>query len=73
MPEENKIKRTYFMKIKNYSSKELETMFVNHISKDSDTNTDQWKEYVSLKKHYQITQSNSNNVLNFKLLHTMTH
>ncbi len=63
----------YSMNIENYSSKELEKIFVSHISKQAIVNTDCWKGYRPLMKDYNIIQIESNGGLNFKALHTMIH
>ena len=54
------VKRAYFKRIDNYSSKELSKIFVSHISTDSKITTDKWKGYLPLKKEYNITQIKSN-------------
>jgi len=73
LTDDGKVKRMYSMKIDNYSAKELKKIFDKHISKDAEVTTDKWKGYRPLMKHYNITQIESNNGLNFKALHTMIH
>jgi len=68
-----KVKRMYSMKIDNYSSNELKTLFDKHISAGAKVTTDLWKGYRPLMKEYDISQIESNNGLNFKALHTMIH
>lgn len=73
LTDEGKVKRMYSMKIENYSSKELKTIFTNHISQKAKVTTDCWKGYRPLMKDYNITQIESKGGLNFKALHTMIH
>ena len=63
----------YAMKIDNYSSKELETIFEQHISEQANITTDQWKGYRPLSGDYKIKQEKSVGGVNFKALHTMIH
>ena len=73
LTEEGKVKRMYAMKIDNYSSKELSTIFEKHISEKAKITTDQWKGYRPLFGEYDITQYKSEGGVNFKALHTMIH
>jgi transposase-like protein len=73
LTDDGKVKRMYSMKIENYSSKELERIFSNHISQEAKVTTDCWKGYRPLMKNYNITQIESDGGLNFKALHTMVH
>ena len=73
LTEDNKVKRMYALKIDNYSSKELETIFEKHISVESFVFTDLWKGYRPLCGKYNKTQEKSLGGLNFKALHTMIH
>lgn len=73
LTDKGKVKRMYALKIDNFSSKELETIFEKHIDKNANSITDLWKGYRPLTKKYNITQIESNNGLNFKALHTMIH
>ena len=68
-----KVKRMYALKIDNYSSKELNNIFEQHISKNAEVTTDQWKGYRPLAEEYNITQYKSEGGVNFKALHTMIH
>lgn len=49
------VKRAYFKRIENYSSKELNKIFISHISGKAKITTDKWKGYLPLKKEYDIT------------------
>jgi transposase-like protein len=73
LTEEGKVKRMYAKKIENYSTRELKTLFDEHVSKEAIVTTDKWKGYRPLKGEYNITQIESNHGLNFKALHTMIH
>ncbi len=73
LTDEGKVKRFYAMKIEDYSTKSLNTLFEKHISKDAKITTDEWKSYKPLAKQYDITQIPSKNGANFKALHTMIH
>ena len=66
------VKRAYFKSIDNYSSKELNKVFVSHISSDAKITTDKWKGYLPLKKDYHITQIKSN-VSDFFEVNTIIH
>jgi transposase-like protein len=68
-----KVKRMYAMKIDNYSSKELKTIFDKHISREAKVFTDKWKGYRPISKDYDITQYISEGGVNFNALHTMIH
>lgn len=68
-----KVKRIYSMKIEDFSSTSLKTLFERHISKEAKVTTDEWKGYRPLTKEYDITQVPSKNGSNFKALHTMIH
>lgn len=58
--ENRKIKRAYFKRIDDYSSKELGKIFTAHISEKARVITDKWSGYVPLKKDYNITGIKSN-------------
>jgi len=73
LTKEGKIKRMYAMRIEDFSARSLQYMFVNHISRDADITTDNWRGYRPIAKAFNITQVNSNKGLNFKALHTMIH
>jgi transposase-like protein len=66
------VKRAYFKRIDNYSSKELSKIFVSHVSTDAKITTDKWKGYLPLKKDYNITQIKSN-VSDFFEINTIIH
>lgn len=70
---DGKVKRMYAMRIKDFSARSLQYMFVNHISRDAKITTDKWRGYRPIAKAYDITQVDSNGGLNFKALHTMIH
>ena len=73
LTKEGKVKRMYAMRIEDFSARSLQYMFVNHISRDADITTDNWRGYRPIAKAFNITQVNSNKGLNFKALHTMIH
>ena len=70
--EKRGVKRAYFKKIENYSSKELIKIFDSHISKNAEITTDKWKGYSPLKKDYNITQVKSN-TSDFFEINTIIH
>ena len=69
---QGKVKRFYALKIPDYSSKSLRTIFDKHISKTAQVTTDQWKGYKPIKD-YNITQISSNDEKNFPTLHKIIH
>jgi transposase-like protein len=69
----NKIKRTYALRIDNYSSKALRAIFEKHISKEANITTDEWTGYKPITKDFNIRQIPSNNGTNFKQLHHVVH
>ena len=73
LTDDGKVKRMYAMRIKDFSARSLQYMFVNHISRDAKITTDKWRGYRPIAKAYDITQIDSNSGLNFKALHTMIH
>jgi transposase-like protein len=73
LTEDGKVKRFYILKIKDFSSKSLRTIFEKHVSIKADVTTDEWKGYKPIMKDYKIDQIPSNNGTNFKALHTMIH
>lgn len=73
LTDEGKVKRFYAMRIEDFSSISLKTIFEKHISKEAKITTDLWKGYKPLAKEYNITQIPSNNGKNFKALHIMIH
>lgn len=73
LTDSGKVKRMYVMKIDDFSSKSLQTLFDKHISKKAQVVTDLWRGYYPIAKEYTIKQIPSNNGLNFKAIHTMIH
>lgn len=73
LTETGKVKRTYFKKIEDYSSKSLISIFESHISKDAEVFTDKWSGYIPISKEYDITQELSDFGNNMKQLHTIIH
>ena len=73
LTDNGKVKRMYALKIDNYSSKELENIFEQHISEQANVTTDKWRGYRPLSGEYKITQEKSVGGVNFKALHTMIH
>ena len=79
LTKEGKVRRMYAMGIEDFSSRSLESIFANHISKSTQITTDKccpltgWKGYKPIAKAYNITQMESNKGLNFVSLHTMNH
>lgn len=73
LTDKGNVKRIYSLKIDNFSSKELQTIFDKHIDKKAKVTTDLWKGYVPISKQYNINQIESNDGKNFKLLHIMIH
>ena len=72
LTDRGKVKRFYALKIPDFSSKSLRTIFDKHISKTAQVTTDQWKEYKPIKD-FDITQIPSNNGKNFPTLHKIIH
>ena len=69
---QGKVKRFYALKIPDFSSKSLRTIFDKHISKTAQVTTDQWKGYKPIKD-FNITQISSNDEKNFPTLHKIIH
>ena len=46
---QGKVKRFYALKIPDFSSKSLRTIFDKHISKTAQVTTDEWKGYKPIK------------------------
>lgn len=72
LTDEGKVKRFYALKIDDFSSNSLRTIFDKHIDKSACVITDEWKGYKPIKD-YNITQIKSNKGQNFPVLHTMIH
>ena len=64
LTDRGKVKRFYALKIPDFSSKSLRTIFDKHISKTAQITTDQWKGYKPIKD-FNITQISSNDGKNF--------
>ena len=69
---QGKVKRFYALKIRDYSSKSLRTIFDKHIDKTAYITTDEWKGYRPIKD-YNITQKPSDDGKNFPTLHKVIH
>ena len=65
---QGKVKRFYALKIPDFSSKSLRTIFDKHIDKTAYITTHEWKGYRPIKD-YNITQISSNDGKNFPTLH----
>ena len=72
LTDRGKVKRFYALKIPDFSSKSLRTIFDKHISKTAQVTTDEWKGYKPIKD-FDITQIPSNNGKNFPTLHKIIH
>ena len=72
LTDRGKVKRFYALKIPDFSSKSLRTIFDKHISKTAQVTTDEWKGYRPIKD-YNITQKPSNDGKNFPTLHKVIH
>ena len=72
LTDRGKVKRFYALKIPDFSSKSLRTIFEKHISKTAQVTTDEWKGYKPIKD-FNITQIPSNNGKNFPTLHKIIH
>lgn len=73
LSEKGKVKRVYFNKIADYSSKSLSCIFDNHISKDAHVLTDKWTGYAPLAKRFNIEQKYSDKGSSMKQIHTVIH
>ena len=69
---QGKVKRFYALKIPDFSSKSLRTIFDKHIDKTAYITTDEWKGYRPIKD-FNITQISSNDGKNFPTLHKIIH
>jgi len=70
---EGKVKRAYFNKIGDYSSKSLSSIFDNHISEEALVLTDKWTGYVPISKRFNIEQKYSDKGGSMKQMHTIIH
>ena len=68
-----KVKRVYFKKIEDYSSKSLSKIFFSHISIEAQVLTDKWTGYVPISKVYSIEQRYSDKGNSMKQMHTIIH
>ena len=73
LSETQKIKRVYALRIEDYSSHSLQTIFDQHISKEATIRTDEWQGYKPLTKEYTIEQVPSMKGSNFKQMHHIIH
>lgn len=73
LAEKGTVKRVYFNKLQDYSSKSLQVIFDKHISKQANVRTDKWAGYKPISKSYNITQELSNNGNSMQQLHTIIH
>ena len=72
LTDRGKIKRFYALKIPDFFSKSLQTIFDKHISKTAQVTTNEWKGYKPIKD-FNITQISSNDGKNFPTLHKVIH
>jgi transposase-like protein len=70
---EGKVKRAYFNKITDYSSKSLRSIFDNHISEQAHVLTDKWTGYVPISNRFNIEQKYSDKGGSMKQMHTIIH
>lgn len=63
------IHRAYAVKIEDFSTRQLEKIFNNHISKEAKVATDLWRSYTPLSEEWNITQSKSKPTENFITIH----
>jgi transposase-like protein len=73
LAEKGTVKRVYFNKLKDYSSKSLQVIFNKHISEHANVKTDKWVGYKPISKHYNITQELSDNGKSMQQLHIIIH
>jgi len=73
LADEGKVRRTYTMKIEDFSARSLQYIFINNISREAKVTTDQWRGYGPIAKAYEITQAPSDKGAKFRVLHTMIH
>ena len=72
LTDRGKVKRFYALKIPDFSSKSLRTIFDRHIDKTAYITTDVERLQTSIKD-YNITQKPSNDGKNFPTLHKVIH
>jgi len=73
LTDEEKVKRVYFNKIDDYSSKSLISIFDDHISEKAHVLTDKWTGYVPISKRFNIEQKYSDKGGSMKQMHTIIH
>ena len=73
LTDKGKVKRAYFNKIGDYSSKSLSKIFDNHISQEAHILTDKWTGYIPISKRFNIEQRKSNKGSSMKQMHTIIH
>ena len=73
LTEEGKVKRAYFNKIGDYSSKSLSSIFDSHISEQAHILTDKWTGYGPIFKRFNIEQRYSDKGGSMKQMHTVIH
>ena len=73
LTDQGKVKRVYFSKLEDYSSKSLSKIFDEHISKEAIVLTDKWTGYVPLGKRFNIDQKYSDKGSSMKQMHTIIH
>jgi transposase-like protein len=73
LTKKGKVKRAYFNKIDDYSSKALSSIFDNHISEKAHVLTDKWTGYIPISKRFNIEQKYSDKGGSMKQMHTIIH
>jgi len=73
LTDQGKVKRVYFNKIGDYSSKSLSRIFDKHISKEAKVQTDKWTGYIPICKHFDIKRKYSDKGGSMKQMHTIIH
>ena len=73
LSKEGKVKRVYFNKIDDYSSKSLSRIFDDHISEKAHVLTDKWTGYIPISKRFNIEQKYSDKGGSMKQMHTIIH
>lgn len=67
------IKRVYFQRIADFSSKSLRKIFDNHISAQASVRTDHWTGYIPIAKDYNFEQKISGKKKSMKQMHLIVH
>jgi len=67
------VKRVYFKKIEDYSSKSLSKIFDSHICTEAQVLTDKWTGYIPISKRFNIEQKYSDKGGSMKQMHTIIH